>query len=378
MSSPSDLRCPALHESHTAAGAKFANFAGWQMPLQYPDGVLAEHAAVRERAGVFDVSHLGTVWLTGTGVVDFVNECFTADLNRIGTGKAQYTLCCNDSGGVVDDLIVYRLADDELLCVPNAANTSQVVQLLRAAAPSGVEIRDDHGAHAIIAVQGPDSTRLLQAVGLPTPDTYLSFQLAHSGVVDAVDGTVMVCRSGYTGERGYELIVAAPAATPLWNALLRAGESFSVLPCGLAARDTLRTEMGYPLHGHELTPEVTPTEAGLGWAVGWSKPTFWGRDALVEQRRTGIPRRSVGLTLPHGTIARPGMSVRERPGADIIGTVTSGTFSPSLRTPIALALLAVPGQADTELPSTVNIEVRGRSVEARVTKPPFVQPNGLR
>ncbi len=365
-----------LHESHVTLGAKFADFAGWQMPLQYREGVLAEHAGVRERVGIFDVSHLGTVWLSGTGAAAFANECFTADLDRIGAGRAQYTLCCNDSGGVIDDLIVYRFSDDELLCVPNAANTPQVAQRLGAAARSDVRVRDDHGAHAIIAVQGPNSAQLLQDVGLPAPDVYLGFRLVHFNVIG---GRVMVCRSGYTGERGYELVVDAAMATPLWDALLRGGEPLGVRPCGLAARDTLRTEMGYPLHGHELTAEITPLEAGLGWAIGWNKPAFWGRAALVEQRRAGAPRHGVGLTLPPGAIARPGMSVRAHPGADVIGTVTSGTFSPTLRAPIALALLTAADSAgEAQSRATVSVDIRGRAVEAKVTTLPFVATQGLR
>ncbi len=363
-----------LHEVHASTGAKFGEFAGWQMPLQYRAGVLTEHAAVRERVGIFDVSHLGTIWLTGRGAAEFLNSCITNDLERIPAGRAQYTLCCNDRGGLVDDLNVSRLADDELLWVPNAANVRQVARLLAAAAPSDVRVRDDSGAYAIIAVQGPASAQLLRDVRLSVPEVHLGFDNARSPITG---GDIMVCRTGYTGERGYELIVGATAAAPLWDAVLRAGERLDGLPCGLAARDTLRTEMGYSLHGHELTPEITPVEAGLSWAVGWDKPAFWGRAALLEQRRVGASRHSVGLTLPPGAIARPGMPVLERSGTDAIGVVTSGTFSPTLRLPIALALLTRrPEQVPRGM--VLGVEIRGRVADAHVTKPPFVSTAGLR
>ncbi len=370
------LRSPLL-QRHESLGAKLGDFAGWQMPLQYPTGVLAEHASVRERVGIFDVSHLGTVWVTGRGAADFINSCFTNDINRISKGQAQYTLCCNELGGVVDDVFVYRVSDDRLLCVPNAANTGDVAQLLAKHAPHGVEVENTHGSSAIIAVQGPSSTELLNRVGLASPGRYLSFHTVQSGTTGSA---IMVCRSGYTGERGYELIVPSGDAALMWDHLLNSAASVGGAPCGLAARDTLRTEMGYPLHGHELGPDVTPLEARLGWAVAWAKPAFWGRDALLEQRAAGPARALVGLKLPDRAIARPGMVVRAEPGAVPRGVITSGTFSPTLGTGIALALVDTEMKADAagEDSATVVVDVRGREVIAAVTAPPFVVTHGLR
>ncbi|RYE74162.1 MAG: glycine cleavage system aminomethyltransferase GcvT, partial [Myxococcales bacterium] len=271
MVSSSALKQSPLHERHVALGAKFAEFGGWWMPVEY-SGVLKEHAAVRERVGIFDVSHLGKLVVRGDGAQEFINRTLSNDLAKIEVGKAQYTLCCDaQTGGVIDDLIVYLKDDDHLLLVPNAANTTTVQELLEAEKPDGVEITNHHESHAVLAVQGTRSDEVLDAVGLPTGHEYMSF------VEAPFDGaSVVVCRTGYTGERGYELIIDADAAPGLWDALLAAGEQFEMLACGLGSRDTLRTEMGYPLHGQDLSPTITPNQALLGWAVGWKKDAFWG------------------------------------------------------------------------------------------------------
>jgi aminomethyltransferase len=290
-----------LHERHVALGAKFAEFGGWQMPVEYAGGgVLAEHAAVRTAVGVFDVSHLGKATVRGAGAVDFLNRCLSNDLDRIGAGQAQYTLCCDAGGGVVDDLVAYRFADDDVLCVPNAANTAEVVRRLAAEAPGGISVVDRHHEYAIIAVQGPGSAALLDGLGLPSGHPYLSF---------AVAGDVVVCRTGYTGEHGYELLVPVSGGAAVWDRLLAAGAQGGVLPCGLGARDTLRTEMGYPLHGQDLSAEITPVQARAGWAVGWHKPAFWGRDALLAERADGPARQLVGLETLARAVPRPGMAV---------------------------------------------------------------------
>jgi aminomethyltransferase len=331
------------------------------MPLEYEGGgVLKEHAAVREAVGVFDVSHLGKAAVRGPGAVEFVNGCLANDLDRIGSGQAQYTLCCDDAtGGVVDDLIAYRRGDQHVFLVPNAANAAEVVRRLAAAAPPDVSVVDQHLEYAVLAVQGPDSPALLDSLGLPTDHDYMAFtRVDHAGV------PVIVCRTGYTGERGYELVVRSAAAGPLWDAIVGAGAR----PCGLGARDTLRTEMGYALHGHELSPHVTPVQAGLSWAVGWRKPRFWGRAALVAERETGARHTLWGLEARDRSIPRPGMIVLRN--AVPAGEVTSGTFSPTRRIGIGLALLdsatpVLPGEA-------VEVDVRGRRVAMTVVKPPFV------
>jgi aminomethyltransferase len=352
------LRSP-LHDRHVAAGARFGAFGGWEMPLTYSGpsgGTVAEHSSVRSAVGIFDVSHLGKARVSGPGARDFLNRTFTADLAKAAPGFAQYTLCCTESGGVVDDLIAYVYSDDDVFLVPNAANTAEIVRLLAAAAPAGIEVVNQHTQYAVLAVQGPQSPEVMESLGLPSQHPYMSHQTVQwQGV------PVIVCRSGYTGERGYELLPRSGDAGPLWDAVVAAG----AVPCGLAARDTLRTEMGYPLHGQDLSADISPVAARLGWAVGWAKPDFWGRDALVEERAD--PKRLLwGLRVSSG-IARPGMAVSDAAGA-AIGTVTSGTFSPTLSAGIALALLSEGSEGDS-----VSIDVRGRAVLADVVKPPFVK-----
>ncbi len=345
------LRSP-LHDRHVGLGAKLADFGGWEMPIEYA-GVLGEHAAVRERAGVFDVSHLGKALVRGPGAAAYVNACLTNDLGRIVPGKAQYTLCCDDvSGGVVDDLIAYLRSPGEVLLVPNAANNAEVVRRLAAAAPPGIAVTDEHRTYGVLAVQGPHSAGVLDTLGLPSDLEYMSF----------ADGDVTVCRTGYTGEHGYELVVPWADAAAWWDAAVSAGAT----PCGLGARDTLRTEMGYPLHGHELSLDVTPVQARAGWAVGWSKPSFWGRSVLLAEKAAGPSRLLWGLLSLDRGIPRPGMAVLA--GGAPVGVVTSGTFSPTLRVGIGLALLDAAVTDGDE----VRVDVRGRLSTMRVVKPPFV------
>jgi aminomethyltransferase len=362
------LRRSPLHDRHVALGAKFAGFGGWEMPLEYAGGgVIAEHTAVREAVGLFDVSHLGKARITGPGAVGFLNTCLAGDLDRIGAGRAQYTLCCDDpTGGVVDDLIAYRYGDDHVFLVPNAANTAEVVRRLSAAAPDGVTVVDEHERYAVLAVQGPASERVLDGLGLPADHDYMSFVTTPYGGAD-----VVVCRTGYTGEHGYELVVPAERAAAVWDGLFAAGEAYSVRACGLGARDTLRTELGYPLHGQDLSLEITPVQAGCGWAVGWSKPAFWGHVALRAEREAGPRRRLWGLVATDRGIPRPGMRVLagDRP----VGAVTSGTFSPTRRIGIALALLDT--AAELAAGAEVAVDVRGRQLPMQVVKPPFVTPS---
>lgn len=354
-----------LHDRHVAAGAKMADFSGWSMPLNYPDGgVIAEHTAVREAVGVFDVSHLGKAEVRGPGAAEFVNSVLTADLGKIEPGKAQYTMCCDDAtGGVVDDLIAYLRSDDDVLLVPNAANTADVVRRMVEAAPDGIEITNTHRDYAVLAVQGPRCDEVLVKLGLPTGHEYMSF-------VDATfEGSPLtVCRTGYTGERGYELLPRWDAAGALWDALVAAAAEVGGRPAGLGARDTLRTEMGYALHGNELSMDITPVQAGTGWAVGWKKPAFWGRDVLKAEKAEGPARRSRGLLVTGKGIPRAGCAVKDASGA-VVGTVTSGTHSPTRNVGIALALL----DSSVGLKDEVTIDVRGRDVAAVVQRPPFVE-----
>jgi aminomethyltransferase len=358
------LRHSPLDDRHRALGAKMADFGGWEMPIEYPGGgVLREHETVRTGVGIFDVSHLGKATVRGPGAAAYVDSCLTNALDRIKPGQAQYTLCCDDpSGGVVDDLIVYLRADDDVLLVPNAANTSEVVRRLAADAPADLEVVDRHEEFAVIAVQGPHSGDLLDRVGLPTHHGYMSFT-----EWDWHGSPVVVCRTGYTGEHGYELLPRSEQAGGLWDVLFEMGQQYGVLPCGLGARDTLRTEMGYPLHGHELSLDVTPVQAGLAWAVGWDKSRFWGRERLVAERAEGPVRRLRGLLSADRAIPRPEMTVKTTSGDDV-GVVTSGTFSPTRRIGIGLALLDKSVSEGDE----VLVDVRGRPATMQVVRPPFV------
>ena len=357
------LKTSPLHDRHVALGAKLAEFGGWSMPLEYPAGTVAEHTAVRTSVGVFDVSHLGKALVTGPGAAAYVNATLSNDLGRIAPGQAQYTLCIDEeSGGIVDDLIAYYQDDEHVLLVPNAANTAEVVRRLRAQAPDGIEVLDHHDDYAVLAVQGSRSDEVLSGVGLPVGHDYMSFVEAdHDGA------GVVVCRTGYTGERGYELIVRNEAAVALWDALMVAGEPHGIHACGLGARDTLRTEMGYPLHGQDISLDTTPNEARLGWAVGWKKERFWGDTVLRAEKEAGPKRLLRGLVATGRGIPRPGMSVSLTPDV-LLCQITSGTFSPTLRKGIGLALVPTMVAPDAE----VGVDVRGRREVFALVKPPFV------
>lgn len=362
MSQP-QLKTSPLHRFHVELGAKMGDFGGWSMPIEYTGaGVVSEHHAVRGSVGIFDVSHLGKAVVRGEGAAAFVNSTLTNDLDRIGPGQAQYTLCCAADGGVVDDLIIYLVSPEEVFLIPNAANTSGVVSVLASAAPSGIVVQGCHEDFAVIAVQGRRSDEVLQRVGLPTGGAFMSFEDA-----DYEGSPVRVCRTGYTGERGYELLPRTADAAALWQNLSAAVAEVGGLPAGLGARDTLRTEMGYALHGHELGPQITPVMAGTGWAVGWDKSAFWGREALTLQRAEKSGPLARGLLVTGRGIPRAGCEVRGEQG-EVVGQVTSGTFSPTLKQGIALALL----DRSVQLGSDVAVDVRGRQLAATVVKPPFV------
>lgn len=367
LSSMSELLHSPLHDRHVALGAKLADFGGWEMPIEYPGsggGVLKEHAAVREAVGVFDVSHLGKATVRGPGARAFVNACLANDLDRVVAGQAQYTLCCTDSGGVVDDLIAYLVSDDEVFLVPNAANTAEVVRLLAAAAPAGIEVTGEHHDYGVLAVQGPRSAEVLARLGLPSDQDYMAYADA-----DWDGRPVRVCRTGYTGEHGYELLPRWADTAPLWDALVEVVRELGGLPAGLGARDTLRTEMGYPLHGQDLSPDISPVQARAGWAVGWKKPRFWGREALLAEKEAGPRRVLRGLESLDRGIPRAHMPVLA-PSGEAVGEVTSGTFSPTRRVGIGLALISA--DAGVEDGDELELDVRGRRSRVRVVRPPFV------
>ena len=340
-----------------------ADFGGWLMPIEYPGaGVLAEHAAVRERVGIFDVSHLGKASVRGANSLEFLNSMFTNDLNRINNGSAQYTLFCNESGGVIDDLIVYRNSAEDFFLVPNASNTTDVVATLNKNVPAGITIENLHMDYAVIAVQGPLAPKVMNSLGIDTDIDYMAFEKVSVGGAE-----VILCRTGYTGELGFELLPKTADAVRVWDEIVSAIEPEGGLVCGLGARDTLRTEMGYPLHGHELSLEITPVEASASWAIAWDKGDFIGSQVLRAQKSDGVKRRSVAIKSLDRGIPRAGMQVKSEDGK-ILGEITSGTFSPTLKVGIGMALL----DSNIKIGAQLIIDVRGRDSKVEVVKLPFV------
>ena len=347
----------ALYEQHLALKAKMTDFGGWLMPLEYA-GVIAEHTAVRTDVGIFDVSHMCAIRVHGPQAKAFLDSVLTNDLSKINSGEVQYSLLCNDEGGVVDDLLVYCGGDDECHIIANASNGLTVVAILRDLAPAGVSVDDRRPDSAIIAVQGPRSHDVMTAIGLDVELAYMTLTV----VKHPAWGFVVVSRTGYTGEHGYELVVDRSAAAQVWDALL----ACDVTPCGLGARDTLRLEMGYPLHGNDISPSISPVAARLNWAIGWNKSVFRGQSAVAAAKAAGAPRVLRGIELKDRGVPRSHMKVMAA-GAEV-GETTSGGFSPTLQCGIALALL----DSAISVGDIVAIDVRGRLLTGAVVTPPFV------
>jgi aminomethyltransferase len=340
------LKTP-LYERHVALGARLVPFAGWEMPVQY-EGVIPEHRAVRTDSGAFDVSHMGELLVDGPGARAFLQTVLSNDLDKIVEGKAQYTLLTNEHGGIVDDLIGYELSPERFLLIVNAANREPDFAWLEERLPGEVELRDVSDEYALIAVQGP---RALERLGLPEAPAFTFADGEVGGVACTVN------RTGYTGEQGVELLVEAGAASELWDNVLERG----VVPCGLGARDTLRLEVCYPLHGNDITPETDAISAGLGWVCALDKD-FTGADELRRIKEAGPERRLAAFVMEEAAIPRQGMAIAEG------GEVTSGSHSPMLEVGIGMgyvpAGLAQPG-------SELTIDVRGRLRRARVVKKPI-------
>ncbi len=333
-------------------------FGGWDMPLQYT-GVVAEHSAVRERVGVFDVSHLGKLRVATEAGTAALQHAVTADVEALEVGRASYALVLTDDGGTVDDVFVYRVAEHEWLVVPNAANVAAVTEMIEA---SGGQVSDEWDRWAILAIQGP---RSFDAFSEVWPDGGATDLKLHTWCsLDVFGEQAMVARTGYTGERGFELYAPATVAVQAFESLLRAG----VTPVGLGARDTLRLEMGYALYGHELRRDINPLEAGLGWAVKWSAD-FRGRGALAAIKERGAARRLFGIVCGGRGVPRQGHAVFD--GDTQIGELTSGNFSPTLGTGIGLALGS--RELVPEEGHAVTIAARGRRIEGDIVKPPFVK-----
>lgn len=338
-------------------------FAGWSMPIEYA-GTLTEHRAVRESVGLFDLTHLGKVDVSGPGALERLQSVLSNDVSKVSMGMAQYNLVLTESGGIVDDLIVYREKGDSYLVVPNAANTKKVLDALNAGSDDAVVIT--HRPDLVtIAVQGPRSPELVGKLFPGAP----GLDYMHCGGATYRNNPVLVSRSGYTGEVGFELFAPDEVASALWRELVEAGRPLGLQPCGLGARDTLRLEMGYPLHGNDISEERTALEAALGWAVAFDKREFVGRDALLRQKEEGIPSRLWGLRMTGKLIPRPHYPVYV--GDERVGETTSGTFSPTLRLGIAMAYLFPRDRFAAG--DDVEIDVRGRRGPADVIRPPFVE-----
>ncbi len=359
-----DLAQTPLYAVHQRLGGRLVEFAGYAMPVQY-DGILAEHERVRTRVGLFDVSHMGEVRVTGPEALEAVNRLVTNDLHRVGDGRALYTALCDTDGGIVDDLILYRLSATEIFICVNAANRAADVAHMRAHLTGDARLEDESDRWAQIAVQGPNAPELLARV-FPKAAKLKPFRVAQ---VDYGGRPAYFATTGYTGERGAEVYVAPEAAEALWNELTERGQDLDVGPAGLGARDTLRLEMAYCLYGNDIDRTTTPLEAGLGWVTRLDKPGFVGKDALVAQEAAGVPRKLVGLEVFDRGIPRHGYPVLHQ--GRQVGHVTSGTKSPSTGRAIGLAYV----EAALSAPGTeLAVDCRGKEKPARVVDTPFYQP----
>jgi len=357
-----ELRRTPLYEAHVRHGGKLVEYAGWELPVQF-SGVLAEHRAVREAAGLFDVSHMGEIWLEGAEALAACNELVTNDVARLADGQALYAGMLNERGGFVDDVIVYRFSATKFMLCVNAANTEKDHAWIRDHARPGVKVRNESDRWAQLALQGPKAASILQK---RTKHDLATIRFFHFAEIEVDGRPVIAARTGYTGEDGFEIFCRPGDAEALWESLLQAGREDGLLPAGLGARDSLRLEAKLALYGNDIDEDYTPLEAGLGWIIKWDKGDFIGRAALEKQKAEGVKRKLVGFTLTERGIPRHGYPVLAN--GEQVGVVTSGTQSPTLGIPIGLAY--VPTELAAE-GSTFAVEIRGRPVAAKVIKTPF-------
>lgn len=356
-----DAQKTALYDAHVRAGARMVEFAGFLMPVQYR-GILEEHKKVRSALGMFDVSHMGEFIVSGPRVLEFLQKVTINDVARLEVGQAQYTAMCYPDGGIVDDLIVYRHPDHYLMIV-NAGNLQKDYAWLQEHIVTGVELRDESEATALLALQGRYAQPTLQKL---TSSDLASIKFYHFTTTEVAGVRGMVSRTGYTGEDGFEIAISSDKAETVWNALLDAGDEFGIEPIGLGARDTLRLEMKYCLYGNDIDETTNPLEAGLGWITKLEKGDFIGAEALRKVKAEGIRRKLIGLALQDRNIARHGYQVLHN--GRQVGVVTSGSLSPSLNYPIAMAYVQTPLSAPgTEL----TVLIRNREAAATVVKTPF-------
>lgn len=361
-----DAKRTPLYQEHVARKARMIPFGGWEMPVQYT-GILEEHKAVREAAGLFDLSHMGEFYVEGPGAYDYLNNLLSNKLAKLMAGRAQYNLLLNEAGGVVDDLLVYKMRDELYMVVVNAANIQKDWEWFQKYLPSaGVKLTNASDDTALIAIQGPKSVEIL-AKATSTNLGEMKFYSFQEGKV--YGKPALISATGYTGEKGFELYISPEDAAEIWNSLLDAGAESGLVPVGLGARDTLRLELAYSLYGNELTDETTPWEAGLDWTVNMDKD-FVGKQALVEQAKDGAKRRLVGFKLIGKGVPRHGYEILDQ-SSEVIGQVTSGSVSPTLGVPIGLGYVAI---SQAGLGQHIWVKVRDKMVEAEQVRPPFVLP----
>ncbi|MEA3207770.1 MAG: aminomethyltransferase [Chthoniobacter sp.] len=359
----STLKKTPLHDEHVRLGAKMVDFGGWSMPVQY-SGILDEHHAVRGAIGVFDISHMGQFFVAGPAAAGWLNEVLTNNVDRLDVGECQYTLLLNEAGGVIDDLIVYRIADARYLLVVNASKIEEDFAWMQSHLANGVEFENRSASFAGLAVQGPRSAQLFDAFfggkySRPARNEIMGIQ---------IDGhPYHIARTGYTGEDGFEVFCLAERAVKSWNDILHRGAQFGIKPCGLGARDTLRLEMCYPLNGSDLSPETTPIEAGLGIFVDLQKPVFIGRETLARQRAEGVTRRLVPFKMT-GPCPPPRSHYAVFKDDAKISETTSGTLSPTLKTGIGMAYIPT---AYARIGEEIQIDIRGRRFPALIEKKPL-------
>jgi aminomethyltransferase len=359
------MKRTTFYNIHKNLGAKIVDFAGYEMPIQY-SSIIAEHKAVRNSVGVFDVSHMGEVFVKGEKAVDFVQHITVNDASKLFPGRVQYSAMCYEDGGIVDDLLVYRVDHDEFLLVINASNIDKDFAWMQKNNKFGVELSNQSDEYSLLAVQGPNALKTLQKL----TDKQINLEYYHFTKLNLAGIDMIFSRTGYTGELGYELYFKGneTAAKDLWNKLFEAGKEFDIQPVGLAARDSLRLEMGFCLYGNDIDQTTNPLEAGLGWITKLSKPDFIGKDVLVKAKENGLSRKLVAISSDEKTFPRHGydLSVKNKK----IGVVTSGTVSPMLDKPIAMGYVET---QYTEIGTEINFLVRGKEVSAIVVKLPFVK-----
>lgn len=360
-----ELKETPLADVHRLMGARMIPFAGWNMPVQY-SGILSEHQAVRAAAGLFDLSHMGELWITGPQALENIQRLATNDVRTLKPGTAQYTFLTNSAGGIVDDLIVYCVSEEEYLLVVNAANTQKDHHWISENLKGTATLTDRSSETALIAIQGPNTVQVLQALTDAHLGSMQSFHFVHTRVAGS---EVILSRTGYTGEDGFECMMASGDARSVWEQLLTHGREYGLIPVGLGARDTLRLEARLPLYGNDLTDETSPIEAGLGFFVKFDKGPFIGREALLQQKEAGPSRRLVGFVMEEKGIPRHGYSICTQDGSPI-GVVTSGSFAPSLGREIGMGYVESPyTQADTE----IWVRIRSKSLRARIIRGRFLQ-----